>query len=66
MKRVTVFYCSIIFLTIGCLLTGWGIGNLFEKKCEGILIGLGIGLLLSAITLFKIYKRLLTFDKKTI
>jgi hypothetical protein len=63
MTRSTLYYFSTIALIAGSFLLGYGIGGLFSRTCEGVLIGFGIGLLLTALTSFRIYKRLLAFNK---
>ena len=65
-KRTFIFYCSTICLIIGCCVIGLGIGNLFNKFREGTLIGFGIGLVFSAVILYRTYKKLLAFDKEKI
>jgi len=64
MTRVTIYYSGIISLFLGCLFLGIGIGKLFDKTCEGTLIGIGLGLLLIALTSSRIYKKLLAFNKE--
>jgi hypothetical protein len=64
--RTALYYCSTISLIIGSFLLGYGTGKLFDKTCEGILIGLGVGLLLTALISFRIHKRLLAFNKDNV
>jgi len=66
MTRTSLYYCSTIALIIGSFLLGYGTGKLFGKTCEGVLIGLGVGLLLMALTSFRIHKRLLAFNKDNV
>jgi len=64
MKRTVIYNLTLVCLLIGCSLLGYGIGKLFDRTCEGIAIGLGFGLLLTAITLYKTYQKLLAFNKE--
>ncbi|MDM1507766.1 hypothetical protein HX079_18620 [Myroides odoratimimus] len=64
MKRVNVFYCSIGFVIIGISFIGIGIGKLFDKICEGILIGVGFGLFVGALIMYRTYKKLVAYNKK--
>jgi len=66
MTRTVLYFYSTIALIVGSFLLGYGTGKLFNKTCEGILIGLGIGLLLTALTAYRIHKRLLAFNKENI
>jgi|688.fasta_scaffold425914_2 hypothetical protein len=66
MKRTTLFYLSTISLILGSALIGWGIGKLFNKSCEGLLIGIGAGLLLNAMVSYRTHKKLLAFNKETV
>lgn len=66
MTRTALYYCSTIALIVGSFLLGYGTGKLFDKACEGILIGLGVGLLLTALTSFRIHTRLLAFNKDNV
>lgn len=63
MTRTALYYCSTIALILGSFLLGYGTGKLFEKTCEGIILGFGVGFLLTALTSFRIHKRLLAFNK---
>ena len=64
MKKETLFYSAVIFLIIGLTLIGWGVGKLFNRPCEGITIGIGFGLSISALVLFKMFRRRDAFEKK--
>jgi hypothetical protein len=64
MDRRTLYLIGIISVIAGSILIGWGIGKLFEKICEGVLIGTGVGLWLIGIISFKIHRRLLAFNKR--
>lgn len=64
MKKETLFNGAIFFLIIGLTLVGWGIGKLFSRQCEGIIIGVGWGLTISALILFKLFRRRDAFEKK--
>ena len=64
MKKETLFNWAIILLVVGPTLIGLGIGKLFGKECEGIIIGLGLGLTISALALLKIFRRRDAFEKK--
>jgi len=66
MTKTNLYYFGIIALILGSFLLGYGTGKLFNKPCEGIFIGLGVGLLLTALTSFRIHKRLLAFNKDKI
>jgi hypothetical protein len=66
MTRTKLYYWSTFSLIFGNALIGLGTGKLFDKTCEGILIGLGLGLLLASITAFKIHKKLLAFNKDNV
>jgi len=66
MTRTTLFYYSSISLILGCSLIGWGTGKLFDKTFEGILIGIGIGFLFTAITSYRTHKKLLAFNKESV
>lgn len=52
------------FLFLGCSLAGFGIGKLFNKSCEGLCIGGGVGLILLGFSSLRIIKRLLAFNKE--
>lgn len=64
MKKETLFNWAVIFLIIGFTLIGWGVGKLFNRQCEGIIIGAGLGLSISALVLFKMFRRKDAFEKK--
>jgi len=66
MTKTALFYYSTSSLIIGSLSIGLGIGKLFDKACEGTLIGIGVGLILTAINSFRIYKKLLAFNKDNV
>lgn len=63
MKTENIFYSSLILLIIGLTLTGLGLGKLFNKNCEGLIIGFGIGITISSIKLIKLYRRKDVFEK---
>lgn len=66
MTRTKLYYWSTFSLIIGNAFIGLGTGKLFDKACEGALIGVGIGLLLFSFISFKIHKKLLAFNKDII
>ena len=64
MKKETLFNWAVIFLIVGLTLIGWGVGKLFNRHCEGIIIGVGFGLYISALVLLKMFRRKDAFEKK--
>ena len=64
MKKEKLFNWAIVFLIVGLTLVGFGVGNLFGKLWEGIIIGNGLGLSVSALVLFKMFRRREAFEKK--
>jgi Na+-driven multidrug efflux pump len=63
MKKETLFNWGIALLIIGSSLIGFGIGKIFDNGCNGSIIGLGVGLVLSSSVLFKVFRRLKAFEK---
>ncbi|MHA3788439.1 hypothetical protein ACX0HA_09540 [Flavobacterium hauense] len=63
MKRNKIYYLGTMFTIVGFCLLGCGIGNLFDSFGEGVLIGLGLGLVVTSLIFFKTYRRLLSFEK---
>lgn len=63
MKPENLFKWGIALLIIGNLLVGFGIGKVFGNSCNGLIIGLGVGLVLSSTVLFKVFRRLKAFEK---
>ena len=64
MKNEKIFYSAVVFTILGLSLIGLGVGKVFNRPCVGTIIGLGLGLLTSALTLFKIFRRMDAFEKK--
>lgn len=64
MKKETLFNLAIIFIIIGITLIGLGLGCIFNKTCEGLIIGFGLGLSFSALILLKIFRRRDAYEKK--
>ncbi|MBG9374600.1 hypothetical protein I5907_00005 [Panacibacter sp. DH6] len=64
MKKESLFIWAVIFLISGLSLIGWGVGKLFIRPCEGIMIGFGCGLTTSAIVLLRLFRRRDAFEKK--
>lgn len=56
-------YTAITFLIVGGTLIGWGFGLIMNNSCEGLIIGLGIGLILSAFQILKISRRKQAYQK---
>lgn len=63
MGKNTLFWLGLLILIIGSFLFGLGLGKLYEKQCEGMIIGLGLGLIFSAIIMFRTVRRLIAFGK---
>jgi hypothetical protein len=63
MKKDTILYLVIVFTIIGPCLTGLGIGKIFNRPFVGTSIGLGLGLTITALILFKIFRRIHTYEK---
>lgn len=64
MKKETQFNIALLFLIVGLVLIGWGVGRIFEHAFEGIIIGAGFGLTLSASMLLKVFRRRDAYEKK--
>jgi len=64
MKKERIFYSAIVFTIVGLSLIGLGVGKIFSRTCVGTTIGLGLGLAISALMLFKIFRRIDAFEKK--
>jgi len=58
MNKNELFYASIVINIIGLTLIGLGLGKIFNEIWIGILIGSGIGMIITAIILFKTNKKL--------
>lgn len=63
MTRTALYLIGGLALIIGSLLVGLGIGRLFCKPWEGVLVGLGLGILLVAFISFRIHRRLMAYNK---
>lgn len=63
MKKETQFNIAIVFVVIGITLIGWGIGRIFYYCTEGIIIGLGTGLFISAMKILQVFKRRDVYEK---
>lgn len=57
-NKIQLFYIAIVSNIIGCTLVGLGIGKFFSQYWVGILVGLGIGVLITTIILLKTVGRL--------
>jgi hypothetical protein len=64
MKKESIFYLAIIFTIVGLFLTGLGVGKIFNKGCEGAIVGVGIGFTITALKLFNIFRRIDVYEKK--
>jgi hypothetical protein len=64
MKKGNLFNWAVIFLIFGFSLIGWGIGKIFIRSCDGIIIGVGCGLTISSLGLLKLFRRRDAFEKK--
>jgi hypothetical protein len=64
MKKKSIFYFAIIFTIIGLSLVGLGVGKIFDRTCIGVIIGIGAGLSITALRLFRIFRRLDAYEKK--
>jgi uncharacterized membrane protein YqjE len=64
-SRKLLFCLTIAFLIIGMGLVGCSIGCILEfDNCNGLKLGLGIGLSLSALICFKTLRYIIVFDKQ--
>lgn len=63
MNKDYLFYAGIILSILGLTLIGLGLGILFAKVWVGILIGLGFGMIISAILILKTVRRLIAYEK---
>ena len=64
MKKEPLFYVAVIFTVVGLSLIGLGVGKIFDRPCIGTIIGLGIGLCATALTLFSVFRRIDAYEKK--
>ncbi|MFT6369189.1 MAG: hypothetical protein ACJAWH_000264 [Maribacter sp.] len=65
MNKNELFYIAIAINTIGFTLIGLGIGIFFNQYWVGILVGLGIGMLITTSILLKTVGRLNGYEKNT-
>ena len=61
-KNILTF-ASICFLISGTTIMGNAIGAIFDKECYGRCIGIGIGLIWSALIMLRIVRRMMMFNK---
>jgi hypothetical protein len=64
MKKEFLLYIAILFIISGLALTCMGIGKIFDRSFEGVVIGIGSGLTISAFTLLKTFRRRDAYEKK--
>lgn len=64
MHKTLLFYSAITLNIIGFTLLGIGIGEIFNECWIGVLIGLGIGMFITAILILKTVRRLIAYEKK--
>jgi len=64
MDKTILFYVAIILGIIGFTLLGVGIGKIFNDYWAGTLIGLGTGMIITAIIILKTVRRIIAYEKK--
>lgn len=64
MKREPLFYGAVVFTVVGFTLIGLGTGKVFNTPCEGAIIGVGVGLCVTALPLFNVFRRIDSYEKK--
>lgn len=64
MDKTVLFYIALIINTIGFTLIGIGVGIIFNECYIGTLIGLGMGMTITAIIILKTVRRLNAYEKK--
>lgn len=58
MKKELIYYVAIVFALSGFTLLGLGLGIIFSRPCVGSIIGFGTGLIISSLTLFRVFRRI--------
>lgn len=66
MTKNNLLKTSSVALIVGFSFIGFGVGQLFCQGFLGLIIGSGIGLILFALTMFRIIKRMDIYNKTKI